>query len=116
MHQRLHEFLCRCRPAMTDFNSCLSGPSAVLAGMNNGGIELSLKIENRMKLVYWHDDIFTNFTNHDAFIYGLRIIVLIQMPSCQYTRACLKNHFRDLHSPLCGEFIPNLINAARCAS
>ncbi len=22
--------------------------------------------------------------------------------SCQYARACLKNHFRDLHSPLCG--------------
>ena len=32
------------------------------------------------------------------------------------TRACLKNHSRDLHSPLCGEFIPNLINIARYAS
>ena len=31
-------------------------------------------------------------------------------------RACLKNHSRDLHSPLCGEFIPNLINVARYAS
>ncbi len=30
--------------------------------------------------------------------------------------ACLKNHSRDLHSPLCGEFIPNLINIARYAS
>ena len=28
------------------------------------------------------------------------------------TRACLKNHSRDLHSPLCGEFIPNLVNIA----
>ncbi len=27
-------------------------------------------------------------------------------------RACLKNHSRDLHSPLCGEFIPNLVNIA----
>ena len=32
------------------------------------------------------------------------------------TRACLKNHSRDLHSPLCGSFIPNLINIARYAS
>ncbi len=32
------------------------------------------------------------------------------------TRACLKNHSRDLHSPLCGEFIPNLINVARYGS
>ena len=30
-----------------------------------------------------------------------------------YPRACLKNHSRDLHSPLCGEFIPNLVNIAR---
>ena len=28
------------------------------------------------------------------------------------SRACLKNHSRDLHSPLCGEFIPNLVNIA----
>ena len=32
------------------------------------------------------------------------------------SRACLKNHSRDLHSPLCGEFIPNLVNIARYAS
>ena len=32
------------------------------------------------------------------------------------TRACLKNHSRDLYSPLCGEFIPNLVNIARYAS
>ncbi len=31
-------------------------------------------------------------------------------------RACLKNHSRDLHSPLSGESIPNLINIARYAS
>ena len=31
-------------------------------------------------------------------------------------RACLKNHSRDLYSPLCGEFIPNLVNIARYAS
>ena len=32
------------------------------------------------------------------------------------SRACLKNHSRDLHSPLSGESIPNLINIARYAS
>ena len=38
-----------------------------------------------------------------------------EMDKCR-PRACLKNHSRDLHSPLCGEFIPNLINIARYAS
>ena len=36
------------------------------------------------------------------------LLLLLFLP-----RACLKNHSRDLHSPLCGEFIPNLVNIAR---
>ncbi len=41
-------------------------------------------------------------------------IVQIEIPVVP--RACLKNHSRDLHSPLSGESIPNLINIARYAS
>ena len=29
------------------------------------------------------------------------------------TRACLKNHFRNLHAPLCGIFCPNSVAVAR---
>ncbi len=35
------------------------------------------------------------------------LLLLLFLP-----RACLKNHSRDLHSPLYGEFIPNLVNIA----
>ncbi len=28
-------------------------------------------------------------------------------------RACLKNHSRHMHSPLCGGYYPNLVNVAR---
>ncbi|NBI70985.1 hypothetical protein D3Z50_07915 [Clostridiaceae bacterium] len=31
-------------------------------------------------------------------------------------RACLKNHSRHLHAPLCGIFGPNSLNAAHCAA
>ena len=31
-------------------------------------------------------------------------------------RACLKNHSRHLHAPLCGIFVPNSLNAAHCAA
>ncbi|WP_368187869.1 DUF6783 domain-containing protein, partial [Blautia wexlerae] len=27
----------------------------------------------------------------------------------KYTRACLKNHSRNLHAPLCGIFCPNSV-------
>ena len=30
-----------------------------------------------------------------------------------YTRACLKNHSRNLHAPLCGIFCPNSVAVAR---
>ena len=30
-----------------------------------------------------------------------------------YTRACLKNHSRNLYAPLCGIFHPNLVAVAR---
>ena len=30
-----------------------------------------------------------------------------------YPRACLKNHFRNLHAPLCGIFHPNSVAVAR---
>ena len=29
-------------------------------------------------------------------------------------RACLKNHFHNLHAPLCGIFCPNSVVIARC--
>ena len=36
-------------------------------------------------------------------------------PSSVYTkvRACLKNHSRNLHAPLCGRFHPNSVDVAR---
>ena len=30
-----------------------------------------------------------------------------------YARACLKNHSRNLHAPLCGRFHPNSVAVAR---
>ena len=33
--------------------------------------------------------------------------------SCTSPRACLKNHFRNLHAPLCGIFRPNSVVVAR---
>ncbi len=33
-----------------------------------------------------------------------------------WLRACLKNHSRHLHAPLCGIFVPNSLNAAHCAA
>ena len=30
-----------------------------------------------------------------------------EMSMIQYTRACLKNHFRNLQAPLCGIFYPH---------
>ena len=35
--------------------------------------------------------------------------------SPHYTRACLKNHSRNLHAPLCGRFHPNSVAVARYA-
>ncbi len=32
------------------------------------------------------------------------------------TRACLKNHFRNLHAPLCGIFYPHSVAVARYAA
>ncbi len=42
---------------------------------------------------------------------GLLQEIIIYRISC----VCLKNHFRNLHSPVCGEFIPDLISIARYA-
>ncbi|RST84183.1 hypothetical protein C6W64_001390 [Blautia sp. SG-772] len=33
-----------------------------------------------------------------------------------YTRACLKNHFRNLQAPLCGIFYPHSVAVARYAA
>ena len=32
------------------------------------------------------------------------------------SRACLKNHFRNLHAPLCGIFYPHSVAVARYAA
>ena len=40
----------------------------------------------------------------------------IQLLDGWNTRACLKNHSRHLHAPLCGIFGPNSLNAAHCAA
>ena len=39
-------------------------------------------------------------------------------PGSVYTkaRACLKNHSRNLHAPLCGRFHPNSVAVARCGA
>ena len=34
----------------------------------------------------------------------------------QVTRACLKNHFRNLQAPLCGIFYPHSVAVARYAA
>ena len=34
-------------------------------------------------------------------------------PFCDRPRACLKNHSRNLHAPLCGIFCPNSVAVAR---
>ena len=33
-----------------------------------------------------------------------------------YSRACLKNHFRNLQAPLCGKFYPHSVAVARYAA
>ena len=42
----------------------------------------------------------------------------VPCPSCVLadTRACLKNHFRDLQAPLCGIFYPHSVVVARYAA
>ena len=44
-----------------------------------------------------------------------RVIYSLKFRQC-CTRACLKNHSRHLHAPLCGIFVPNSLNAAHCAA
>ena len=39
-----------------------------------------------------------------------------EMSMIQYTRACLKNHFRNLQAPLCGIFYPHSVAVARYAA
>ena len=38
---------------------------------------------------------------------------LFQELTCRHIRACLKNHSRNLHAPLCGIFHPNSVAVAR---
>ena len=48
-----------------------------------------------------------------------RKILLIVHASFLYisgSRACLKNHFRNLHAPLCGIFYPHSVAVARYAA
>ena len=40
----------------------------------------------------------------------------ITCPRYIYTRACLKNHFRNLQAPLCGIFYPHSVAVARYAA
>jgi abortive infection bacteriophage resistance protein len=53
--------------------------------------------------------LFTNNERWIEFLDGMEAL----FGKYPHARACLKNHSRDLHSPLCGEFIPNLVNIAR---
>ena len=41
---------------------------------------------------------------------------LFKKSTCWYTRACLKNHSRNLHAPLCGIFCPLSVGVARYAA
>ena len=43
--------------------------------------------------------------------YHIYIHFCYNVMSC--TRACLKNHSRNLHAPLCGKFVPNSVAVAR---
>ena len=41
------------------------------------------------------------------------LVCFEQLTETLYVRACLKNHSRNLHAPLCGIFCPNSVAVAR---
>ena len=43
------------------------------------------------------------------------LVCFEQLTETLYVRACLKNHSRNLHAPLCGIFCPNSVAVARYA-
>ena len=51
-----------------------------------------------------------NKINYNIFSYNRQLFAPVR-----YTRACLKNHFRNLQAPLCGIFYPHSVAVARYA-